>query len=180
MTEEHTAQSNGPFGPPPAARRQHSVAKFVLVKVPHVICGALLLAAIAINIANVVGRYVFSHPVDWAEEVLIYMIVWAVFISLGSITYQGLHLRMDLLVMSVRGWLRTFLGGLTAILMIACSLFMLIQTSRILLLYLGNGETSMGAKIPLIYPHTALLIGFAGLAAAAIIRWRCYLAGKFD
>jgi TRAP-type C4-dicarboxylate transport system permease small subunit len=151
-----------------------------LVKIPHVICGVLLLVAIAINISNVVGRYVFSHPVDWAEEVLIYVIVWAVFISLGSITYQGIHLRMDLLVLSMKGWLQILLGGLTAILMVACSIFMLIQTSRILLLYLGNGETSMGAKIPLVYPHTALLVGFAGLAAAAIIRFRCYLTGKFD
>ena len=27
--------------------------------------------AIAINVVNVIGRYVFSRPVDWAEEVLI-------------------------------------------------------------------------------------------------------------
>ena len=150
------------------------------MRVPHVVCGVLLLTAIAINVANVVGRYVFSKPVDWAEEMLIYIVVWAVFISLGSITYQGLHLRMDLLVMSAKGWFKVLLGGVTAVLMVACSVFMLFQTFRILQLYIGNGETSMGAKIPLIYPHTALLVGFAGLAAAAIIRFRCYLTGKFD
>ena len=120
------------------------------------------------------------RPVDWAEEVLIYMIVWAVFISLGSITYQGLHLRMDLLVLSAKGWFRTLLGGVTATLMVVCSVFMVFQTFQILQLYIGNGETSMGAKIPLVYPHTALLVGFAGLAAAAIIRFRRYLTGKFD
>jgi hypothetical protein len=38
----------------------------------------------------------------------------------------------------------------------------------------------MGAKIPLVFPHTALLVGFAFLAAAALIRFRCYLTGKFD
>ena len=57
----------------------------------------------AINIANVIGRYVFDAPVSWAEEVLSYMIIWGVFIAVGAITYQGNHLRMDLLVLSVRG-----------------------------------------------------------------------------
>lgn len=179
MSEIPDSQPNGPVEPA-SAPEQTSLARFILVRIPHVICGVLLLAAIAINVANVIGRYVFSRPVDWAEEVLIYLIVWGVFISLGSITYQGIHLRMDLLVMRVRGWFRTFLGGLTAILMLACSVFMLFQTFGILVSYIGSGETSMGAKIPLIYPHTALLVGFAGLAAAAIIRFRCYITGKFD
>jgi TRAP-type C4-dicarboxylate transport system permease small subunit len=179
MSEVPNSQSTGP-AEPPVAREQTSLARFILVKIPHVICGVLLMAAIAINVANVVGRYIFSRPVDWAEEVLIYLIVWGVFISLGSITYQGIHLRMDLLVMRVKGWLRVFLGGLTAILMLVCSVFMLFQTFSILRLYIASGETSMGAKIPLVYPHTALLVGFAGLAAAVIIRFRCYLTGKFD
>ena len=83
-------------------------------------------------------------------------------------------------MLSAKGWLKVLLGGVTAVLMVACSVFMLFQTFHILQLYIGSGETSMGAKIPLIYPHTALLVGFAGLAAAAIIRFRCYLSGKFD
>jgi TRAP-type C4-dicarboxylate transport system permease small subunit len=178
MSEVPNAQSAEPAEP--AVAEQMSIAKFILVRIPHYVCGVLLLAAIAINVANVVGRYVFSRPVDWAEEVLIYMIVWGVFISLGSITYQGLHLRMDLLVLSVKGWFRTFLGGLTAVLMLACAIFMMFQTWTILQLYYASGETSMGAKIPLLYPHTALLVGFAGLAVAVVIRFRCYLTGKFD
>jgi len=168
--------------PPDAAseRAKTSPAHFILVRIPHVISGTLLLVAIAINIANVIGRYVFSRPVDWAEEALIYIIVWAVFISLGSITYQGLHLRMDLLVLHAKDWLKMLLGGVTAALMVACAVFMLFQTVPILQFYLASGETSMGAKIPLVYPHTALLVGFAGLAVAAIVRFRCYLIGKFD
>ena len=80
------------------------------MRIPFAICGVLLLAAIAINVANVIGRYVFDAPVSWAEEVLSYMIIWGVFIAVGAITYQGLHLRMDLLVLSVRGWFKPFAG----------------------------------------------------------------------
>lgn len=174
MSEVHDSRPARPVTPADA------IARFILVKVPHFVCGALLLAAIAINVSNVVGRYVFSAPVPWAEEALIYIIVWGVFISLGSITYQGLHLRMDLLVLGASERVKMFLGGLTVVLIIACSIFVLLQTSKIVQLYLGSGETSMGAKIPLFIPHSALLVGFILMAVAAIIRFRSYLTGKFD
>ena len=164
----------------PLSAPQNSIPQLILVRAPHIICGVLLLAAIAINFSNVVGRYVFSAPVPWAEEALIYIIVWGVFLSIGSITYQGVHLRMELLVANARAPLKTVLGALVAVLLLVCSLVMIVQSSRILLFYLGNGETSMGAKVPLVYPHAAVLVGFALTAVAVIVRYRNYLTGKFD
>ena len=177
MTEVRNATPEEAAPPPPTSQ---SIAQFVLVKIPFAICGVLLLAAIAINIANVIGRYVFGISVAWAEEVMSYIIIWGVFISIGAITYQGLHLRMDLLVLTVRGRLAKLLGGLTVILMLVCALFVLRQSFHILTFYIGNGETSMGARIPLVYPHAALFLGFVLMAAAAIVRFKSYLTGKFD
>ena len=58
----------------------------------------LFLVAVAINIINVIARYVFSDPIFWAEEVLIFIVIWTVFILVaGSITYRGAHLNMDLI-----------------------------------------------------------------------------------
>jgi TRAP-type C4-dicarboxylate transport system permease small subunit len=179
MSEGSNSQPDGPAAPP-VQPEQPSIARFILVKIPHVICGVLLLAAITINVSNVVGRYVFSAPVPWAEEALIYLIVWGVFISIGSITYQGLHLRMDLLVINVRGPFKMFLGGLTAVMILVCSSFVIVQSFKIVRLYITNGETSMGAKVPLVYPHSALLVGFSLMVVAALIRFRSYLTGKFD
>lgn len=178
MTEAHDATSHEATAPLPSKAR--SIAQFVLVKLPFAACGVLLLAAIAINIANVAGRYLFNAPVAWAEEVMSYIIIWGVFLSIGSITYQGLHLRMDLLVLSLRGRAAVLLGGLTVVLIIVCSIFVLQQSFHILRFYIGSSETSMGARIPLIYPHAALFVGFVLMAAAAIVRFRSYLTGKFD
>jgi TRAP-type C4-dicarboxylate transport system permease small subunit len=157
-----------------------SPSYILLVKVPFVVCGVILLAAVGINITNIVGRYVFNAPVPWAEEVMSYIIIWGVFISAGALTYQGLHLRMDLLVHKVRGLAGRLLGGLTVALIVICSLFVMYQSFQIVRLYAMTGETSMGARIPLVYTHTALLVGFFLMAVAAIIRVRAYLGGKFD
>jgi TRAP-type C4-dicarboxylate transport system permease small subunit len=179
MTEADNTPAHESAKPPPRSTVQ-TVAQFALVKIPFAICGVLLLTAIAINIANVVGRYVFGISVAWAEEVMSYIIIWGVFISVGSITYQGLHLRMDLLVLSVRGKLAMALGGLTVVLILVCSLFIMRQSFHVLAFYISNGETSMGARIPLVYPHAALVVGFFLASLAAIVRFRSYLTGKFD
>lgn len=177
MAEVNKTQSSKADDTPPPAS---SILQFVFVKIPFFICGVILLAAIAINITNVVGRYVFNAPVSWAEEVISYMIIWGVFVAVCAVTYQGLHLKMDLLVTNVRGIGARLIGGLTAILIAVCSVFVMKQSLQILELYWMSGETSMGARIPLIYPHAALLVGFFLMAAAAIVRARSYWTGKFD
>ena len=179
MTEVRNTPSDesaAPLAPAP----DNSIGHFIFVKIPFAICGVIVLVAVAINISNVIGRYVFDAPVPWAEEVMSYMVIWGVFIAVGAITYQGNHLRMDLLVMNVRGWFANALGALTLILIVACSVFVMSQSIQVVKLYAMTGETSMGARIPLIYAHAALLVGFFLMAAAAIVRARSYLKGKFD
>jgi TRAP-type C4-dicarboxylate transport system permease small subunit len=165
---------------PPPAPRDNALARLIFVRIPFAICGVLVLAAVAINIANVIGRYVFDAPVSWAEEVMSYGIIWGVFIAVAAITYQGNHLRMDLLVLSVRGWFARALGALTIVLMVLCSVFMMIQSARVVQLYASSGETSMGARIPLVYAHAALLVGFFMMTLAVIVRARNYFTGRFD
>ena len=157
-----------------------SLARFLFVRIPYLIAGSLLLAAIAINMANVVGRYVFATPVFWAEEVLIFMIIWGVFIAAGSLSYLGTHLTMDLLALKMKSPYRTFLGTLTVFLAVTCSTFVVTQTARILALYLRTGEASMAARVPLVYAHAAVLVGFALMGTVALIRVRAHLQNKFD
>jgi TRAP-type C4-dicarboxylate transport system permease small subunit len=44
------------------------ILEFCFVRAPYLITGVIFLAAAFINIANVIGRYVFSAPIFWAEE----------------------------------------------------------------------------------------------------------------
>src|SRR5580704_5197980 len=72
------------------------IEEFVFVRVPYVLSGALFLIAVVLNIVNVIGRYVFGMPVFWAEEALTFAVIWIVFLVVGTITYRGAHLNMDL------------------------------------------------------------------------------------
>jgi TRAP-type C4-dicarboxylate transport system permease small subunit len=164
----------------PAAARPRSLAPLLFVRIPYLLGGALLLTAIAINLVNVIGRYVFAAPVFWAEEVLMFMIIWGVYIAAGSITYLGTHVTMDLVAGRMRSSYRAFLGLLTVILTVACSAFVVTQTLRILALYLGTGEATMAARVPLVYAHSAVLVGYALMGVVALIRVRAYVTSRFD
>jgi TRAP-type C4-dicarboxylate transport system permease small subunit len=163
-----------------ATAQSNSPARFIFVKIPHAIAGTLLLAAIAINIANVVGRYVFSAPVFWAEESLIDILVWGVFIAAGSISYAGNHLSMDFFTAKARAPYRAFLGGLIVVLTVTCAAFVVTQSLQIVSLYYRSGEVSMGAHIPLVLTHSAVLVGFTLMGLAAIIRVRAYVTNNFN
>ena len=49
---------------------------FGLVTIPRLIIGCMILVGILINVANVIGRYLFLEPIIWAEEIMIYIMVW--------------------------------------------------------------------------------------------------------
>ena len=110
------------------------------------ITGMIFLAAVLINIANVIGRYVFSYPIFWAEEVLVFMVIWAVFLSAvvdhlqrrapvdGSVLRQA-----EGAVEADRQWRhRRVAAGLHR-----CS--RPLQSYKVVTLYLDNGNVSTAA-----------------------------------
>lgn len=61
--------------------------------------GGALAFASALLFANVVLRYVFSAPINWAEELTLYLMVWIVFVG-GSVAVRTRgHIAIDLLPM---------------------------------------------------------------------------------
>jgi TRAP-type C4-dicarboxylate transport system permease small subunit len=157
----------------------HPALQFCFVKVPHVIVGVIFLVAVAINIVNVIGRYVFAYPIFWAEEVLVFMVVWAVFLSAASITFNGAHLTMDLFYAKLKNPWRQVVNVLIVASMLACTLFAAAQSYKVVTLYIHNGTVSTAAEIPLYIPHAALLVGFSLMALAIIVRLKDYLSGTF-
>ena len=161
-------------------RKPNPILQFCFVRLPYLITGVIFLAAAFINIANVIGRYVFSAPIFWAEEVLVFMVIWAVFLSAIAITFNGGHLSMDLFYAKLRGPWRLIVNGLIIAVFLACTLFAAMQSYTVVMLYIGNGNVSTAAEIPLYIPHAALLVGFSLMALAVICRLKAYLNGTFE
>ena len=74
-----------------------STLERILIAGVRTIVGGAIFVSIAINFANIAGRYLFSAPVLWAEEILSYLMVWSVFLGAVLVTWEGRHIRMDLI-----------------------------------------------------------------------------------
>jgi TRAP-type C4-dicarboxylate transport system permease small subunit len=165
--------------PKPLSRRRQ-IEEFIFVRVPYVLSGTLFLLAVVLNIVNVIGRYVFGMPVFWAEEALTFTVIWIVFLVVGTITYRGAHLNMDLLYSRMPSVMQLVIRIAIALALIVCAAYTaMLSWSVVKLHYMTSGVTA-GTNIPLVIPHSALLFGFSFIAAAALVRLPSYISGKFD
>lgn len=178
MSEEiKTAISPSEAGPPaPPA----PVLRFILNSVPRTILGVLILTGVIINFANVLGRHLFGTALFWAEEVLVFIIIWSVFVGIVAITFNGAHLRMDLISAKLpEGW-RKAVNGLVWLVFLACALFVVTQSYAVIATFAKNEVVSNAAGVPMVVPHTALFVGFVFVILAVVFRVRAYISGRFD
>src|SRR5690349_7785261 len=161
-------------------KKPKSVEEIIFIEIPHVVAGVLFFLAAAINVVNVIARYVFSDPIFWAEEILVFIVIRAVFLVAGSITYRGAHLNMDLVYNGMSPLLKRIVNIAIALTLIACTSFTAIQSWKVVMLHYRNHGVTAGTDIPLVIPHTALLFGFIFMTVAAVLRIRSYITGKFD
>jgi TRAP-type C4-dicarboxylate transport system permease small subunit len=155
------------------------LARFAFVTAPNWILGTLMLAGVAIVFANIVGRYAFGRAIFWAEEVLVFLVVWGVFVGMGAIAYNGAHLNMDLFSAQFRGRWKLVLNGLTTAVLLATCLFVIAQSWQVVTLMAQSGAVSLALGVPKVIPHAALLVGFVLTVLAVLVRLRSYLTGKF-
>jgi TRAP-type C4-dicarboxylate transport system permease small subunit len=148
-------------------------ARLLFRHVPRLVIGVIILAAIAINFANIVGRYVFFAPLPWAEEVLVFLLIWGVFVGASAVTYDNRHLDMDLLVRLFSPKVQTALEALKLAVLVGVCAFTLVNAWAIVVLMARNGQVSIAAGVPMTVPYLAFVVGFAFMLLAA-------LAGAFE
>jgi C4-dicarboxylate transporter DctQ subunit len=154
------------------------MARLVFVTLPRWVMGMLMLAGVAICFANVLARYVFGYALFWAEEVMVFLIIWGVFIGVAAAAYERAHLSMDLFSRTFRpGVARAVNAALVAVLL-ACAGFMIVQSWQVVTLFYQGGVTSVSAGVPKWMPHLAIPAGFALMALAVLARLRLYLFGQ--
>lgn len=147
----------------------------VTTRALQVVSTILLVAIVAINGVNVVGRYVFASPISWGEEVMLFLMIVGVFFATPSVTWDGAHIRMDLLAKALPRGVRRVLEAVADLVSLAVAGLMVYVGVPIVLRLLEFDQRSDAAEIPVFIPQSAIPIGFALVAIALIAR---ELSGK--
>ena len=150
------------------------------MSLPRIIIAVVILAGILINGGNVIGRYVYLAPIIWAEEIMIYGMVWTVFVGAVLVTWDARHLRMDLVSTSLPSPWKEILNGIGVLAFLGVCVFVVPQNWTVFSMMFRFEQRSVVAEIPMSIPHFALLLGFVLMFLAVAFRFRKQITGDFE
>lgn len=142
----------------------------VLVRTAEIMAGLTLVVGVAINFANVIGRYCFSAPIPWAEEVLVFLMIAGVFLGASAVTLRGAHIRMDVVVQMLPAWMQRALDVAALVAFIATATALIWFAYPVIQQLYDFDQRSEVIRIPVAYPHSVIPIGLAIMILAAVAR----------
>lgn len=151
----------------------HLAPRSAWTRFEEVLVGGLALLALLVCSYNVFVRYfVPQFAVEAAEEVQVYLVIWAVFLALGLVTAADRHVRADLFVAMFAPRVRRAISVFGELLGLAFALMLLGTGVAITWQTYSYGDVSTTSlRFPLWIYGAALPVG-ALLMAAAYAR-RC-------
>lgn len=136
----------------------------------RIIAALLLVASVAINFANIVGRYFFAVSLQWAEEVMLFLMIGCVFLGTGLVGWGGKHIRMDVIVSLFPPPVRRVLELFAELVTIATSLAVAVFAWPVISMLAQFDQRSQAANIPLVIPQAMLPIGLSLMALLIAMR----------
>jgi TRAP-type C4-dicarboxylate transport system permease small subunit len=133
---------------------------------------SLLLIAVALNFANIIGRYVLNAPIASAEEVMLFLLVAVVFLGNSVVGWEGRQIRMDVVLHTLPPALRHWLEVIADLAMIAVSVILIVFAWPVINMLAEFDQRSQAAEVPLYIPQALIPIGLgltAILTAARLI-----------
>lgn len=119
-----------------------------------------LLIAVALNFANIIGRYVLLSPIAAAEEVMLFLFVGTVFLGHGVVGWRGKQIRMDIILHLLPPVWRRRCNLLADLTVIAISVVVIAVGWPAIRMLAEFDQRSQAADIPLVIPQALVPIGF--------------------
>jgi TRAP-type C4-dicarboxylate transport system permease small subunit len=141
-----------------------------LLAVTRALAGICLISSVAINFANIIGRYFFSVSIPWAEEIMLFLMVGCVFTGCCAVAWEGRQIRMDVVVGMLPAGVRDFLSLLSELVLIAAAVLVTIFAWPVLVQLAAFDERSQAANFPLVIPQSMVAIGYSLMGLVVAIR----------
>jgi C4-dicarboxylate transporter DctQ subunit len=146
-----------------------------LLAVLRVAAGAMLVASVAINFANIIGRYFLSVSLSWAEEAMLFLMIGAVFLAAAPVGWLGRHIRMDVVVSLLPPRARKFFELFADLVTIATCVMLAVFAWPVITMLTELDQRSESANIPLVIPQALVPLGL--LLMALLIAARLIVQG---
>ena len=141
-----------------------------LVSVLRILAGVLLVASIALNFANVIGRYFFNTSIFWAEEIMLYLMVACVFLGNGVVAWSGRQLRMDVIVAMMPVSVQKVLALVAELAFVVVAVAIVVFAWPVIRDLWLFDQRSQSAELPMVIPQIMIPIGLSIMAFLVVVR----------
>lgn len=122
--------------------------------------GAVMLLAVGLNCVNVLGRYLFNAPIHWAEDVIVFGLVWSIFLGAVLVTKDGAHIKIDAADGILTQRWRRIRDWTIALFMMGILAFVTYHSIDVVALVATTGQKTSMTELPLAILHLSLPTGF--------------------
>ena len=141
-----------------------------LIALLRVVTSVLLILSIALNFANVIGRYFFNASIFWAEEIMLYLMVGCVFLGNGIVAWSGRQIRMDVIVAMMPEKVRNALNLVAELVLIVVALAIIVFSFPVIRDLFNFDQRSQSAELALYIPQSMVPIGLGIMALMVTVR----------
>jgi TRAP-type C4-dicarboxylate transport system permease small subunit len=141
-----------------------------LLTLTRAAAAVLLITSVAINFANIIGRYFFSVSIPWAEEIMLFVMVGCVFTGCCAVAWEGRQIKMDVVVNMLPPKPRELLKVLCELVLIATAAAVTVFAWPVISQLAAFDERSQAANFPLVIPQAMLPIGYTLMALLVAVR----------
>ena len=137
---------------------QRYVLRFAtsLTRLCEVLAGLLIGEVVAINLAQVVSRYVLNDPLEWSDEVMRYSMAWVMFIGSSAAIFRGEHMAAGVLGSVENPLIKSLLHYVILLAMLIFAGILAFFGTRY---GLDTGQVSPATGIPMEIPYLSVGIG---------------------
>jgi TRAP-type C4-dicarboxylate transport system permease small subunit len=138
----------------------------IALSAARTLLGIVLIGLVLLNVVNAIARAT-GKVVIGVDEVLVFGMIWMVMIGMMLVTADRSHIALEILQTRVGPKARCVLSIMTHAVMIGACGYAAIQSFGFIQRVTATGQTSMALGMPMLIPHSALLVGFGGTAIIA-------------
>jgi C4-dicarboxylate transporter DctQ subunit len=120
------------------------------------LAAAALLAIVALNTINIVLRYFFFAAFPWAEEAMMYLMIFGVYAGAVSVAWQQAHIRIDAFLNFAPARWRHILHVLSTLLLAAILAPVVLASWRVVNILLEIEQRSDALHLPMWIPQSVI------------------------
>jgi len=135
-----------------------------------IVAAASLAVIVCVNGANVLGRYFFSSPIAWAEELMLFLMILTVYAGAASVTWRQEHIKIDALLMRLPTRLRSYailFTGLVTLGSLGASIY---SGGTVVVMLQGFDQRSDALEFPMWIAQSSVPVGLALIVFLFLLR----------